>query len=391
MSTISVVTGLLVFALIYLLATSAVLLRNRFELTALRFSETDEAQPKISVCIPARNEEHNIGLLLKSLIQQEYKNFEVLVLDDHSEDQTADIVQNFASENPGFRQLHTGAEKPENWLGKPWACHQLGQLASGELLLFLDADTTLHPQTLTRITASFRHDGLDMLTVWPQQRLGTFWEKTVIPLVYYALVTLLPAIYVYRDPRWMPKYFRKKFRTAFSAACGQCIAFNRDAYDAIGGHSSVKNKIVEDVELAKMIKKAGFRIRMYHGVGSVMCRMYEKEKEMFNGFRKNFLAGFGYSIPLFLLAAILHLIVFVLPFIVLPVAWYHIYERLFFLSASSIGIILMHRLILSVWFRWDPVYAFTHPIGVLWFQRLGIRSLIDYFSGTKPDWKGRKV
>ena len=391
MSLLSVINGLLVFALIYLLATSVVLLRNRFELTALREPNGYENQPRISICIPARNEEQNIERLLKSLLQQEYKNFEILVLDDHSEDNTAAIVKSLATEHPDLLQFHTGEKKPEDWLGKPWACHQLGKLASGDLILFLDADTSLHPDTVAKISSSFREDQMHMLTVWPQQRLRTFWEKTVIPLVYYALVTLLPAIYVYRDPRWMPKPFRNKFRTAFSAACGQCLAFKREAYEAIGGHESVKENIVEDVELAKLIKKAGFRIRMYHGVETVQCRMYENEKAMFNGFRKNFLAGFGYSVPLFLIAALLHLVVFVLPFFVIPFAWYHIYEQLFFLSAASVGIILLHRLILSIWFRWDPVHAFTHPVGVLWFQRLGIRVLFDYFSGTKPDWKGRKV
>ena len=390
MSIILVVNWLLAFSLFYLLATSIILLRNRFDLTALCLEKT-EAEPKLSVCIPARNEEQNIKKLLESLVQQTYKNFDVLVLDDHSDDSTREIVRSLQNKHPELIKLHQGEEKPDDWLGKPWACHQLGNKATGDYLLFLDADTRLYPDALNGVSSSFQKYKTDMLTVWPQQVLGTFWEKTVIPLIYYALVTLLPAIYVYRNPRWMPPPFREKFRPAFAAACGQFIAFKAEVYQKVGGHASVKNQIVEDVELAKIIKKSGFSLRMFHGVGSVRCRMYQSEKEMFEGFRKNFFAGFNRSVPLFLSAALLHLIVFVLPFITLPVAWLHLYRTMFFLSAASVIIILLHRLILSVWFRWDPLYAFTHPVGVLWFQRLGIKSLIDFFTGSKPKWKGRNL
>jgi len=390
MSIILVINGLLAFTLFYLLATSIILVRNRFDLTALSAEKT-EIEPKISVCIPARNEEQNIKTLLESLVKQTYKNFEVLVLDDHSDDNTREIVLSFENKHPELIKLHQGEEKPDDWLGKPWACHQLGKKAAGDYLLFIDADTRLYPNALKGVSSSFQKYRTDMLTVWPQQILNSFWEKTVIPLVYYALVTMLPATYVYRDPRWMPDFFQKKFRTAFAAACGQFIAFKTEVYHHIGGHASVKDQIVEDVELAKIIKKSGFTLRMFHGVGSVQCRMYHSEKEIFEGFRKNFFAGFNRSVLLFLSAAVLHLIVFVLPFITLPVAWIYLYQTMFFLSAGSVIIILLHRLILSIWFRWDPLYAFTHPIGVVWFQRLGIKSLIDFFSGSKPKWKGRNL
>lgn len=388
----SILVWLLVFALFYLLVTTVVLIRNRFDLTPLVLRDTDnKSGPKISVCIPARNEESTIGNLLESLITQNRSNFDIHVLDDQSEDNTHSILKSYKQKYPEILNIYQGKPKPEEWLGKPWACEQLGDISDGEILVFLDADTTLHQNALNGIAHSFDEYNLDMLTVWPRQKLLTFWEKTVIPLIYYSLVTLLPAIYVYRSPRWMPSFLRKIFDSKFAAACGQCIAFNREAYNKIGGHKSVKNEVVEDVELAKKIKKKGLTLRMFHGMGAVSCRMYENHEDLLLGLRKNFLAGFGNSIPLFTFAALMHLIVFVLPFITLITSFITGNIVLLYLSMASVTIILLHRLILSIWFRWDPLYSFTHPVGVLWFQRLSLLKLLDYFTGRKSKWKGRDV
>lgn len=282
-------------------------------------------------------------------------------------------------------------DKPEKWLGKPWACQQLGNLADGKILLFLDADTVLKNHTLSSISAAFYNHPIQMLSVWPQQLTVTFWEKVIIPLIYYALVTILPSIYVYRKPRWMPNRFYHRFKTAFAASCGQCIAIQNDAYREISGHNSVKNQIVDDVELAKEVKRHDFKLRMFHGVDSISCRMYKNETEIFEGFRKNFFPGFKYNYILFIASALYHLIVFVVPFISLIYSIFLGIPHLLFLSTASVSIILMHRLLLAVWFRWDPIYAFTHPLGVLWFQRLGIYSISDHFFGKKKRWKGRVI
>lgn len=382
---------ILVFSLLFLIATSTVLIRNRFELTAIKSeSYENDIEPKISVCIPARNEENNIGTLLKSLFNQKYSNYDIHLLDDQSTDQTADIVQSFLIDFPRLK-LHKGLEKPPDWLGKPWACHQLSELSDGEYLLFLDADTVVEPSLIENTVAAFNKHQVQMVTVWPRQIVLTFWEKSVIPLIYYTLVTLLPSIYCYRKPRWIPNFLSPFFKSAFAAACGQCIAFERKAYQMIGGHQSVRDKVVEDVELAKQVKKCDFRMRMFHGIGAISCRMYNNESEIFAGFRKNFFAGFNHSITLFIFASILHLIVFILPFITLIYSLTVLNHVLFFLSIASISLVLLHRLILSAWFEWDPLYGFTHLIAVIWFQRLGVVSLVDHWIGKKSSWKGRKV
>ncbi|MDZ7757591.1 glycosyltransferase [Rhodohalobacter sp.] len=389
---ISILFWLLSASLLYLLITSVILIRNRIELTELPYDTAENFKSKkISVCIPARNEELNIGSLLKTVLDQKYDNFDVHVLDDQSTDRTPEILQEFKSVHPQKLFTHKGKEKPDDWFGKPWACQQLSEAATGELLLFIDADTKLEPGALSRINNSFQYYGLDMLTVWPRQILGTFWENTVIPLIYYALLTVLPSIYVYRKPRWMPASIYHHLREKFAAANGQCVAFAKNAYLQIEGHKSVKQQVVEDVELAKNIKKAGLTLRMFTGMNTISCRMYRNEKEIFEGLRKNFLAGFSNSLPLFITAAILHIVVFILPFI--TIIWQIITYNpsLFFLSIASITLIFIQRLVISTWFHWNPLFVFTHPLGVIWFQRLGIIKIVDKITGKTALWKGRAV
>ncbi len=388
---LTIITSLLYFALFFLLITSVILLRNRYDLTPLFTAEQQENIPKISVCIPARNEADNVGVLLESLRSQNWTNFEVHVLDDRSSDQTFEVAESYRQKNPEKFFIYKGQEKPSGWFGKAWACHQLQQKCDGDILLFLDADTRLQPETLKGVAASFRKYDLDMLTVWPLQQLETFWENVLIPLVYYALMTLLPAIYVYRDPRWMPAPWRKFFRSKFAAANGQCLAFKKEAYETIGGHESVKDHIVEDVQLAKRIKQEGFVLRMFSGIGSISCRMYRNQNEIFDGFRKNFLAGFNNSLLVFILSGLLHLIVYILPFITIIAAFFTGNSELFFLSAASISLILIHRLIISIWYDMNPIYAFTHPVGVLWFQLLGVLKIMDHISDKPVQWKGRDI
>jgi len=389
---VTTLTWLLLFSVVYLIFTSFILIRNRKDLTVLEpSSPVKNMNKKISVCIPARNEEKNIATLLETLIGQTHNDFEIRVLDDQSEDKTAEIVQKYEQKTHGQIILHAGKPKPAGWLGKPWACMQLAEYAAGDILLFLDADTSLHKETLQRVSNSFNTFKLDMCTVWPRQKLGTIMENVVIPLIYYTLVTLLPAIYVYRDPKWLPKVLKKQMRPAFAAANGQCIAISKEAYTLVGGHEAVKNNVVEDVGLAKIVKTRGLTLRMFNGVDSVSCRMYRSAGEMFSGLRKNFLAGFNYSLVKFISAAVLHLIVFIVPFIAIIYSLAAGKSEILFLSVITISIILLHRLWISNWFAWNPLYAFTHPIGVAWFQVLGFVKILDHIFQRKSDWKGRKV
>jgi len=387
------ILSIMAFSNGYLLVTTFILLRNMHDFTGLpKISlHAMERVPKISICIPARNEESTIEACVKAACEQLYPDIQVLVLDDASTDATPTILKKLAVEYPKRLSILNGRPKPHNWLGKPWACHQLSQHADGELFIFIDSDTQLNPDFVQNAAYSIQEQKLDFATVWPRQFVYSFWEKMLIPMIYHTLLTLLPAIYVYRSPRWLPASIQHRTSPLFAAACGQCMIFTRNGYHATGGHESVKNKVVEDVELARRVKKKKLKMRMFHGLGSITCRMYTSEKEIRNGFRKNFFAGFGYNIPMFLAAGINHLAVFILPPVVLVIAVFYTNIFVLMLALSSSVFIIIQRFLLSWWFRWPYIYGLLHPLAVLWFQYLAIITLWDYLNNRSVRWKGRNI
>jgi len=376
---------LLIVAASYLLYTIIVFVRNLFEFRSLtdRSNYNDE-QPTVSICIPARNEEHVIERCVTSALDQDYDNFEVLVLDDNSTDDTPVILSKLKHQYSSLKVIQ-GKPKPNEWLGKPWACQQLSEQSKSDLLIFIDADVWLENTAVTRSVNALRIS--DAITVWPKQEIKTFWEKLIIPMIYYGLYSLLPAKYVEENPKWVPRPFRKKIGVQFAAACGQFIAINRKAYDKFGGHSSVKDQIVEDVELAKVIKRHDLTITMYDGLETVNCRMYRSHHEIFEGLRKNFFVGFGRNTVLFLFMSAMQVIVYIAPLIILIAGDPH--QRLY--AAIILAIILIQRWILDLRFKWNPLMSFLQPLTILWFEVLGVRCLWDHYTGKKVTWKGREV
>ncbi|WP_103664825.1 glycosyltransferase [Gracilimonas amylolytica] len=376
---------LLIVAVSYLLYTVAVFVRNLFEFRSLNeCNKSLEDEPFVSVCIPARNEENVIERCVRSVLNQNYTNFEVIVLDDNSTDATPDLLSTLGSKNKALRVIN-GEPKPDDWLGKPWACQQLGNASRGEIILFIDADVWLEPSAVFKAAQALKRS--DVITVWPKQEIKTFWEKLIIPMIYYGLYSLLPAKYVEENPKWVPKPFRKQAGVQFAAACGQFIGFNRQAYKKIGGHSSVKQQIVEDVELAKVVKRNDLRITMFDGIDTVNCRMYTSHHEIFEGLRKNFFVGFGRNIVLFLFMAIMQFIVYIAPVYILAFGEPH--QQL--TAAALLGLILLQRWVLDLKFGWNPLMSILQPLTILWFEVLGIRCLWDHYTGKKATWKGREV
>lgn len=389
----SILEGALLTGLFFLLFITFVLLRNRFQFKGIaEMARATDTELSIAVCIPARNEEAVIRSCLDHALSQTYRNTKVYVLDDRSTDGTPQILKQYQELYPDKLIVARGTERPEGWLGKPYACHQLSRLVTEDLLIFIDADTWMQPDVVSKTVGAFNSNNIDFITIWPEQRLETFWEKAVVPLVYYALLGLLPAVYTERKPRWMPAFFHNKFRSMFAAACGQFMAFRTETYRQIDGHEAVKQQIVEDVMLAREVIDHGFRMRMFHGRDAFFCRMYKSEREMFEGFRKNFLAGFDYNIPLFVVMGVMHFISFLLPLLVLLAAVFlPVSAAAVTLAALMAGLITLHRLLLAGWMNWDASFALLHPVGVGWFQKLGIITLTDYLTGRSISWKGDDI
>jgi cellulose synthase/poly-beta-1,6-N-acetylglucosamine synthase-like glycosyltransferase len=265
-----------------------------------------EPAPRISVLIPARNEARNIRRCLDALLAQNYPHFEVIVIDDRSGDETVRIVREVGEKNPRVRLL-ISEPLPDGWTGKNHALHQASRAASGELLLFLDADVALDPGALVAMVRRMTDDNVDMLSMLIRLDSRNFWEKAVRVLAGAILTVRYPFRKV-NDPK-LPHAF----------ANGQIIMVRTDVYRELGGHERVRAILLEDVALAHLVKESGRRLMVAYGFDAAAARMYSSFGELWRGWSRIYYSGFRGSVPKLLLHT-LALVVFSLsPYVSL--AW----------------------------------------------------------------------
>ena len=224
--------GILAFSIVLTL----ILLGNRIGMRRLGNSPQPQEKPFLSVLVPARNEAANIETCVRSLLNQDYPEYELLVLDDASTDGTAEVLSRLQAESPRLRVLH-GAALPDGWLGKNWACHQLAQSAAGQYLLFLDADTRAGPRFLSELAALVVDKRLDYFSGVPRQEAHRFAQRLIVPMLAWIAYTLTPIPLIRRLPL-----------SFLATAIGQCMLFRRAAYERIGGHAAVRAVIAEEDE-----------------------------------------------------------------------------------------------------------------------------------------------
>ncbi len=337
----------------------------------------------VSILVPARNEAGNIARCVRSLLNQDYPNFELLVLDDNSEDATASIVEMLAlpaEDVQGRLRLLHGAELPPGWLGKNWACHQLSEAAQGQFLLFTDADTSHNPNALSSaIAALYQEDG-HFLSVFPLQQVVTLAERLTVPLMQVFICGLLPTWLISRNPN-----------PAFSAANGQFMLFRREAYERVGGHAAVRGVVLEDVVLGRRVKAAGLKQIFPDGRDSVTCRMYRSSVEVWKGWSKNLYAFFNFDLGWLMLFLLVNLLAFVGPYFWLLGGWLSgqaaVAEWLW-LPLAQIALGLVLRLLLSLRYSFPPVDCFLQPFSVLYMTLIALNSV--RWSHRATEWKGRK-
>ena len=233
--------------------------------------------PILSIIVPARNEEHQIEQCVRSLLAQEYRYFEVIVVDDRSDDGTARILRELARSDTRLR-IVDGEPLPEGWVGKPWALQQGSRSARGEWLLFTDADTLHHPQAASSaLDYALLHD-LRALSLLPTQRFETVGERVLLPTILWMIAFGVGSLQAINDPK-------RKDAAIFN---GQYLLFERRAYDALGGHAAVRGYIAEDYEFARLVKSDGrFPANLVGAGGLVSTRMYRSAREIWRGFSKN--------------------------------------------------------------------------------------------------------
>lgn len=217
-----------------------------------RYDSRPHHMPKVSVILPARNEEMFIEKCVNSLLDQDYENYEIIVIDDMSDDNTGEIIKKIAKKNSKVVHVQA-APKPEKWIGKNWACIEGFKRSSGELLLFTDADTIHTKKTITLAVGHLLSEGLDALTVVPKMLCLDWWTKITLPVLSTFLHTRFSALRV-NDPSKKTGYF-----------FGSFFIIKRKTYESVGTHESVKSEIVEDGALGKKVKEQGFKLKMVRG------------------------------------------------------------------------------------------------------------------------------
>ena len=370
---------LLIFATAVLAVMILILLSNLLSFPSLKSTFTSVSNARVSVLVPARNEAATIGASVRSLLGQSYSPLELLVLDDDSDDGT-DKAALEASESDARLRILPGRRIPRGWLAKNWACQQLADHAEGEILVFADADVHWHPHALNALLYEIERSRADMLAVFPTQRTESWAERLCVPLMALAIHAYLPVVAVHRCKHPL-----------LAAANGQCIVFKRAAYARLGGHSSVRDSILDDIGLARRVKKSGFRLQMAEAGGLITCRMYNDWQTVCEGYAKNILAGFGGSAGL-IAGTVFHWVVFLVPWALLgigyagvPVPWHPFWT----LSLICAGFFVRA---VSAWRTGQRAGdALLLPISVLLMTAIALQSLWWHWRHGGPLWKGRRA
>lgn len=332
---------------------------------------TRKPQPRVTVIIPARNEERHIAAALRSVLAQDYNNYEVLVLNDRSTDNTGAILDSLAAAEPRLRVEHV-RELPRGWLGKNHVMAIGAARASGDWLLFTDADVVMEPDTLSRAMALAAKRRLDHLTLTPELIGGTWWLKTAVGAftIFFAMAV-------------RPWHVRNPRRREF-VGIGAFNLVRREAYRTSGGHRRIRLRPDDDVRLGQILKRSGSRQDIAFGTGQLRVEWYQTLGEFVRGLEKNVFAGFNYSAAMVLAASAMILMVAVWPFV-----------ALFLMSGLALGLSMAAALI--IWLilsvkaltqRENLLALLAFPIGALILVYVICRSTaLALWRGGIP-WRG---
>jgi len=342
-------------------------------------SEIPQPAPFISVLIPARDEERNIEACLTSLQKQGYPNFEILVLDDNSSDNTANIAERIAAQDNRI-QLIRGKPLPKGWAGKPFACHQLAGKARGSWLLFVDADTTHAPHMLRSVLTLALKLRSSLLSGFPRQLATSLPQKVAIPVLYFVILSWLPLWWLQRSKEPKP-----------SLAIGQFLLFPSEEYWRIGGHMAVKSRILEDVWLGIEVNRHGGRHVAVDLSTVVSCHMYQSLGAMWEGFLK-----WVYSVAALSPVALVGLLVAGYVFFLAPFYW--LWNDLFVVAAPTdwraivifqVVTILVMRWLVDNRFKEPLVSTLLHPLGFSFLFLAGLHAGARRVTGAGVHWKKR--
>ena len=312
----------------------------------------------VDVLIPMRNEEENVEGCLKSVLNSELLDVsKVFVLDDGSNDSTAELIGQFKVDKL------IGTQPPTGWLGKVWACHNLAQVGKGKYLVFMDADVRLHPYAIASAITKMNKFGWDFISPYPRQISGSFLEKLIQPLLQWSWLASVPLRIAEKFPN-----------RSMTIANGQFFIVKRSAYNTSGGHASIPNEVLDDLELARLLISKGFKGGVADGSAVASCRMYKNNSQLIEGYTKSLWKAFGGQFGT-LIAIFLLYFTGISPYLGI---------------GAPASFIFLSRVLAALKTRSNPAYAFLHPISILVLLYLIVLSSIRKSRGTLQ-WRGRAI
>ena len=344
-----------------------------------------EASLELSVIVPARNEERNLGACLETLVAQHEpifslgQDWEILVIDDDSGDRTRGIAEAFAARLPGITVMSApalelrGAQR--GFTGKTNACWAGAQVARGRSLLFTDADTRHEPGDLRRALHEAERNGVALLSYSPGQVLTGLAQRALMPLVFSELASVYPPAKV-NDPA---------DRTA--AANGQFLLVEREAYFAVGGHRAVGRSVLEDVNLARNLKRAKHSIRLRYAPDALSTHMYRGFADMMEGWTKNLALLFPHALRL-ALWRVLDLLLLLLPLLIWMLPYLVMWQRVAIVALWARTLLRFYQRVARAHFPLLP--SALAPLGLPLFIYLLIASYVRHRVLHSVVWKGRE-
>jgi len=348
-----------------------------------KFENKSKATPKVSIILPARNEEEFIIKCLDSLIDQDYKNYEIIVIDDSSEDSTGEIISKYAEKNSKIIPV-TARPKPNGWMGKNWACMEGYHKATGELLLFTDADTKHSKKVISLAVSHLISFELDALSAIPRMVTLDFWTNITLPMISTFLHTRFSALNV-NNPAKKTGYF-----------FGSFFIMKKETYEKVGMHEGVKHEIIEDGALGKKVKELGYKMKMVRGEHLIDAVWARDKGTLWNALKR-------LMVPLYLqngkIAVGIFFAVLFLLFVPFPVLATSVLSQSEDISAKILCITagIASALIytgsvveVKMGLKLKTVYALFAPLGSLTVVLGFLSGLIEAKGTSSISWRGRK-